>query len=364
MYRQVVGNISMMATRRIEPGPVGQRIAGNVSEIREAQRLSQPELARRITEAGRPMTAGVLSKTEQGDRRVDVDDLVAFALALGVTPNRLLLDSAAGGGIVLRYPGDTTGEPVHTITAQSIALTPNVEVPLLDAWAWAAGERPLPHQGDLSPGDLEERASAFRQENRPHARNQNRYVDKDELRKHPELVRQAAALVRAARHAGVGRDLLRDFIEIAELGAINGDGETNERRATAIVLQPVVAAIVTNGKRVLITARKDGKPPWGFVTGEVEPGEHPEDAAIREVKEETGLEVRLVAGPAIGERDHPATARHIIYLAAKPVRGTRVAVGDEAELAEVRWVSLAEAEELLPGMFEPVRDYLAKTLKG
>jgi hypothetical protein len=37
-------------------------------------------------------------------------------------------------------------------------------------------------------------------------------------------------------------------------------------------------------------------------------------------------------------------------------------VNDEEELAEVRWVTLAEADELLPGMFEPVRAHLAQVL--
>jgi len=46
------------------------------------------------------------------------------------------------------------------------------------------------------------------------------------------------------------------------------------------------------------------------------------------------------------------------------VHGTAVFVGDSDELAEVRWVSLAEADELLPGMYEPVRAYLAQTLAG
>jgi NADH pyrophosphatase NudC (nudix superfamily) len=55
----------------------------------------------------------------------------------------------------------------------------------------------------------------------------------------------------------------------------------------------------------------------------------------------------------------------MIYLAAEPVRGTDVFVGDEDELAEVRWVSLAEADELMSGMiFEPVRDHLARELGG
>ena len=78
------------------------------------------------------------------------------------------------------------------------------------------------------------------------------------------------------------------------------------------------------------------------------------------MKEETGLLVKI--SHTIGERQHPATGRHMIYLAARPYQGTAVHVGDEAELAEVRWVGLAEAEELLTGMYEPVHEHLAHTL--
>lgn len=124
----------------------------------------------------------------------------------------------------------------------------------------------------------------------------------------------------------------------------------------AATQQPIVAAIVTSQNGVLITERRDGKPPWDFVTGECEPGERPEDAAVREVKEETGLEV--TTGQRIGERTHPQTGRHMVYLEAKPVRGLRVFVGDEAELSAVKWATPAEALELLPDMFQPVRAYL------
>jgi len=126
---------------------------------------------------------------------------------------------------------------------------------------------------------------------------------------------------------------------------------------------PVVAAVVTSARGVLIGRRNDRTPPWTFIAGEQEPGERLEDTIVREVKEETGLEIR--AGNVIGERDHPATGRHMVYLAARPAgRSTKVAVGDEAELAEVRWASLAEADELLPGMFGRVREYLARELGG
>lgn len=128
--------------------------------------------------------------------------------------------------------------------------------------------------------------------------------------------------------------------------------------------QPVATAIVTSEFGVLVGRRNDGTPPWTFISGEVEPGESPADAAVREVKEETG--VRVETAEVIGERVHPRTGRTMIYLAARPTHGTDAFVGDEDELAEVRWVSLAEADELMAeyGMFEPVHEYLQRKIGG
>ena len=127
---------------------------------------------------------------------------------------------------------------------------------------------------------------------------------------------------------------------------------------------PIVAAIVTSRLGVLVVARRnDGKPPWTFIAGEIEPGEDPVDTAVREVKEETGLRIRTAS--VIGRRLHPHTGREMIYLAARPTHGTKAFVGDEQELAEVRWVDLDQADELMGGaMFEPVHSYLEKTLKA
>jgi 8-oxo-dGTP diphosphatase len=128
---------------------------------------------------------------------------------------------------------------------------------------------------------------------------------------------------------------------------------------------PIVAAIVTSPLGVLVGRRNDGKPPWTFIAGEQDAvqDENPADTAVRETKEETGL--RVQAGEVIGERVHPKTGRTMIYLAATPTRGTDIFVGDEDELAEVRWVSLAEADELMGGMvYEPVHEYLSRTLEG
>ena len=124
---------------------------------------------------------------------------------------------------------------------------------------------------------------------------------------------------------------------------------------------PVVAAVVTSELGVLVGRRNDQTPPWTFIAGKIQPGESPADAAVREVKEETGLEI--TPGRVLGRRVHPDTGRTMIYLAARPAQGTSVYVGDEAELAEVRWLSLDEADQLLTGMYEPVRAYLGRALR-
>lgn len=138
-------------------------------------------------------------------------------------------------------------------------------------------------------------------------------------------------------------------------------GEHVPEEATTPEHQPVVAAIVTSARGVLIGRRNDGKPPWTFIAGEIEPGESQADAAVREVKEETGLVVEA-GRREIGRRVHPKTGRTMIYLACYPTGKTDVYVGDTEELAEVKWASLEEAEELLPGMFEPVLTHLRAQL--
>jgi len=69
--------------------------------------------------------------------------------------------------------------------------------------------------------------------------------------------------------------------------------------------------------------------------------------------------LEVTAGDVLGEREHPAAKRHMVYLAARPATDSlEVTVGDPDELSDVRWVGLPEAVELRPGMFEPVRQYL------
>lgn len=55
----------------------------------------------------------------------------------------------------------------------------------------------------------------------------------------------------------------------------------------------VVAAVIVQGDRVLVTRRPNGSPLagyWEFPGGKVEAGEHPRDALVRELREELGVQ--------------------------------------------------------------------------
>ncbi|WP_308292509.1 helix-turn-helix domain-containing protein [Streptantibioticus ferralitis] len=108
-----------MATRPVEIGPTGKQAARNIERLRSMLSISQRQLAARLTELGRPTPSTALSKIGRGQRRVDVDDLVAIAIALGVSPSTLLLPAVADASKV-----EVTG--AGTVTARA-------------AWDWADG---------------------------------------------------------------------------------------------------------------------------------------------------------------------------------------------------------------------------------
>lgn len=69
----------------------------NIRNLRTEQGLRLADLSEMLKEQGHPLELNTLSRVEQGKRAIDVDDLVAFARALDVSPARMLDDPEAVG---------------------------------------------------------------------------------------------------------------------------------------------------------------------------------------------------------------------------------------------------------------------------
>jgi 8-oxo-dGTP diphosphatase len=116
-----------------------------------------------------------------------------------------------------------------------------------------------------------------------------------------------------------------------------------------------LAIITSPDLRVLIAKRRDGIPPWTFLGGDIHEGESPAGALRRRVRAESGLEAQSVR--FIGRRIHPKTSRVMVYCHVEAGPGDPLN-GDPEDLEEVRWASIDETRDLMPDMYEAVRQYL------
>lgn len=113
-------------------GPTGREVRRNIQRLREVKGLTKRDLSERVRAAGRPIPPLGISRIEAGDRRVDADDLVALAVALGVNPSALLLPPVAD--------------------LDEIEVTGFGSVAAALAWQWMDGVMPLTRSG-ATPND-------------------------------------------------------------------------------------------------------------------------------------------------------------------------------------------------------------------
>lgn len=101
----------------------GRIVADNIKRLRSG--MQYKELSQRLSELGRPIAPLGLRKIEECERKVDVDDLTAFAAVFCVSPLEILMPT---NGYAIDK-SEITGYPTPL---------PNSYI-----WSWALGERPL-----------------------------------------------------------------------------------------------------------------------------------------------------------------------------------------------------------------------------
>lgn len=128
---------------------------------------------------------------------------------------------------------------------------------------------------------------------------------------------------------------------VAEIRALVG----NHR----LLLPSVGTAVFDDASRLLLVDHADGTHRWGLPGGAIEPGEHPADAAVREVFEETGIEIEITglagvfSGPDAEVRyDNGDVTTYVTAVFTARPRQATVPRIDRDELADAAWFAVEE----------------------
>src|SRR3990167_5383208 len=125
-----------------------------------------------------------------------------------------------------------------------------------------------------------------------------------------------------------------------------------------------VSVITVNEKQeiLLVQHKKGTRYYWVLPGGRIEYGEDFATCAVRELKEETNLDIRFGKVVFLSEAIAPDRSRHIINIyATGEILGGELKVGDEPMLADVAYKPIEELEKIT--LYPPVADKILKTYR-
>jgi 8-oxo-dGTP diphosphatase len=146
----------------------------------------------------------------------------------------------------------------------------------------------------------------------------------------------------ADRHKVRGKVHIRHVLQTLYTKSVEGSPQLANSRPQGPALRFVAAALIVRGGEVLICQRRADQPmalQWEFPGGKIEPGESPEEALIRELREELGIEATV--GPLVTHVRH--NYRHggavdLQFFAVREFAGEL----ENRIFAQVRWTKLED----------------------
>lgn len=132
----------------------------------------------------------------------------------------------------------------------------------------------------------------------------------------------------------------------------------------AVRVVGVTAAVLRRGETVLLARRRQGKSQgglWEFPGGKIEPGERPEQALIRELREELGIEVSAACLAPFVFTSHAYDSFHLLM----PLYLLRRWSGtvQRREHAALKWVKPSQLSDYpMPPADEPLVAWLRDLL--
>ncbi len=129
-----------------------------------------------------------------------------------------------------------------------------------------------------------------------------------------------------------------------------GNEKTSEKKGKSVMkLEKSCGAVVyrekDNGKRKILLIRHKNGGHWAFPKGHVEKGESEEETALREIREETALRVKLDTGfrRVVTFSPKPNVQKDVVYFAAKA--DSKHVKAQEEEVIGILWANPEEALE-------------------
>ncbi|CAK7061034.1 DNA mismatch repair protein MutT [Tissierella sp. P1] len=112
----------------------------------------------------------------------------------------------------------------------------------------------------------------------------------------------------------------------------------------------VVYCLIYNeeSKQILMVYNCDSDS-WSMPGGAVEKDETLEQAVIREVREETGLLVKIKDVAAVNECFFEEEDEHVVFITFRgEIIGGNISIENPQEISEIVWVDIWKADELMP----------------